>query len=304
MLVVIAAFLLALHAPHVAAATTVVTTVSFLSYPAYLEQVECVKLCLWHVSAVDDLIVQIGCSSPWVNECFCKAELASSASSFLSGCVASRCTAPSTAPAVTSALSAYNEYCSTNGLPIPVVASIQSYPAYVSQSSCVQECVWSPSRSSFDDLMPGMGCGPPWDNACLCNADLASTAGAFLSTCVASKCSVGDDAPQVTAAIGLHGSYCSAAGLPIPLALATAQTTSTELSQSTGGPTTGPTSGHLPTETAAATEQSNASEHPPAETAPATEQSNASEHLPAKTAPATEQSNGKRSRDSGRGGCG
>jgi hypothetical protein len=251
---VIAAFFLALHSLHVAAATTAITTVSFLSYPAYLEQVECVKLCLWHVSALDDLIAVIGCSPPWVNECFCKAELASSASSFLSGCVASRCTAPSTAPAVTSALLAYNEYCSTNGLPIPVVASIQSYSAYVSQSSCVQDCVWSPSSS--DDLMPGMGCGPPWDNECLCNADLASTAGAFLSTCVASKCSVEADAPQVTAAIGLHGSYCSAAGLPIPLALATAQTTSTELSQSTGGPTTGPTSEHLPAETAAATGQS------------------------------------------------
>ena len=157
---VIAAFLLALHVLHVAAAATV-TTVSFLSYPAYLEQVECVKLCLWQVRTLDDLIAAIGCSPPWVNECFCKAELASSASSFLSGCVASRCTAPSTAPAVTSALAAYNEYCSANGLPIPVVASIQSHSAYVSQSSCVQDCVWSPSHSSVDDLMPGMGCGPP-----------------------------------------------------------------------------------------------------------------------------------------------
>ncbi|KAK4156176.1 hypothetical protein C8A00DRAFT_12857 [Chaetomidium leptoderma] len=239
-------FLLSFRALHVQAAVSV----SFSSYSAYVEQRDCVKLCLWHVSALDDLIAMIGCSPPWVNECFCNAELASSASDFLSACVASRCAAPKTAPAVTSALSAYNDYCSANGFSIPTIASIQSYSAFVSLSSCAQQCVWNSAHSSSADLMPAIGCQVPWDNACLCNSAVASTAGAFLSACVASRCSADTDAPQVTEAISVHGAYCSAAGLPIPMAVVTTQGTSTE-SQSREVASTRP-----PTVTAAASGQS------------------------------------------------
>ena len=200
--------------------------VSFSSFPAYLDQRDCVKLCLWHVNALDDLIAVIGCSPPWVNECFCLPELASSAADFLSNCVASRCTAPKTAPAVTSALSAYNNYCSSNGYYVPTVASIQSYSAYVSQPDCVQKCVWDPAHLPSADLMPAIGCSAPWDNSCLCNTALVGTAGTFLSTCIASKCSTGVDAPQVTDALSLYDAYCSAAGLPLSIAAVNAQITS------------------------------------------------------------------------------
>ncbi len=215
--------------------------VSFSSFPAYLDQRDCVKLCLWHVNAVDDLIAVIGCSPPWVNECFCLPELASSAADFLSNCVASRCTAPRTAPAVTSALSAYQSYCHSNGYFVPTVASIQSYSAYVSQPNCVQQCVWNSAHLPSDDLMPAIGCSAPWDNSCLCNTARLDTAGTFLSTCIASKCSTGVDAPQVTNAISLYGAYCSAAGLPLPIA-AVIQTTTTSMSTESrlmGSTTTG-----------------------------------------------------------------
>jgi hypothetical protein len=216
--------------------------VSFSSYPAYLEQRDCAKLCLWHVSALDDLIAVIGCSPPWVNECFCLPELASSAADFLSGCVASRCTSPRTAQVVTSAVSAYNNYCSSNGFSIPTIASIQSYSAYVSQPNCIQQCLWNSAHLSSDDLMPAIGCDAPWDNACLCNTALVSTARAFLSTCIASKCSTSVDAPQVTNALSVYGAYCSAAGLPLAIPTVPARTTGESTrSRTTGSTIAGPT---------------------------------------------------------------
>ncbi len=236
MSVAVVLFLLTFRVLRIEAAVPV----SFSSFPAYLDQRDCVKLCLWHVNALDDLIAVIGCSPPWVNECFCLPELASSAADFLSSCVASRCTAPRTAPAITSALSAYNSYCSYNGYSVPTVASIQSYSAYVSQPNCVQQCVWNPAHLPSDDLMPAIGCSAPWDNSCLCNTALAGTAGTFLSTCIASKCSTGVDAPQVTDALSLYDGYCSAAGLPLSIAAVNIQTTSTSTeNRSTGSTTTG-----------------------------------------------------------------
>lgn len=239
MSVAVLLLVLASRALHVANAAV---PVSFSSYPAYLEQRDCAKLCLWHVSALDDLIAAIGCSPPWVNECFCLPELARSAADFLSDCVASRCTSPRTAQAVTSAVSAYNNYCSSNGFSIPTIASIQSYSAYFSQPNCVQRCLWNSAHLSSDDLMPAIGCDAPWDNSCLCNTTLVSTAGAFLSTCVASKCSTSVDAPQVISALSVYGAYCSAAGLPIPVVTVPAQTTGeSTMPRSTGNTVAGPT---------------------------------------------------------------
>ncbi|KAK4132044.1 hypothetical protein BT67DRAFT_444165 [Trichocladium antarcticum] len=203
--------------------------VSFSSYPSYLEQLKCVKVCLWEVGSLDDLIAGIGCSPPWVNECFCNPELARSAAGFLATCVASRCTIATTAPAITSAQSAYNKYCSDNDFSIPALASIKSYSAYLSQPDCVQKCLWdSPEAAGLPDhdgdLMPAVGCHAPLDNACLCNATLAGTASSFLSGCVASRCATTVEAP-VTAALSVHRAYCSSAGLPLP---AVVETTSTD----------------------------------------------------------------------------
>jgi hypothetical protein len=198
-------------------------SVSIISYDPYNGQTECAKRCLWHAGALDDLIAAIGCSTPWTNECFCQPDLASSASEFLSGCVANQCTTPKTGQAVTRAVSVYNNYCSANGFSIPTAASIKSYSAYASQPDCVQQCLWH--VGALDDLMPAIGCDAPWDNSCLCNSALATSAAAFLSTCVASRCSTGTDAPPVTDAISVHVAYCSSAGLPIPVAVAATTTT-------------------------------------------------------------------------------
>jgi hypothetical protein len=100
------------------------TSVSVRDSTPYLNQRECAKQCIWHVGATDDLIVALGCSSPWVNECYCRADLAPSGSSFLTRCVSSRCSEEKTGVDVGMAVSVWNGYCSDAGMPISVAAAL------------------------------------------------------------------------------------------------------------------------------------------------------------------------------------
>ncbi|CCC07822.1 unnamed protein product [Sordaria macrospora k-hell] len=106
--------------------------ISIFSYTPYLRQRECVKDCIWHSgSTATDLIIALGCSGPWVNECYCKGngnengnrnyEHATTASSFLRSCVAESCRTPSADDLVTSGFSVYNEYCAKAGMAIPSI---------------------------------------------------------------------------------------------------------------------------------------------------------------------------------------
>ncbi|KAK4200222.1 hypothetical protein QBC40DRAFT_327095 [Triangularia verruculosa] len=194
--------------------------ISVESFPPFLEQRDCVKLCLWHTSASDDLVVAIGCSKPWVNECLCQRELASKASSFVSKCVASRCGSPKEADgsggAITRALGVYNDYCATNGMSIPTVASIKSFNGYLALPECARLCLWHAGQVE-DDLMPNMGCGEPWDNGCMCdrqnNESRVSRGKDFVTGCVASRCGTRQAQDGlVTEALGVWGSYCGSAG--------------------------------------------------------------------------------------------
>ena len=197
--------------------------VSISKFSPYLEQRACVKSCIW-AGGFSDLVSRIGCNSPRVNECYCQFEAASTASWFLSGCVARACATTSDAQIVTSACSVYGAYCAANNLPIPTVASI-NYSEYLSMPTCVRDCLWHAGQDT-DDLMPNMGCRAPWDNGCLCNATLARTGSAFISTCVASRCGAPTNGMQVTSALSVHEDYCSSAGLPLhPVAAGTATAT-------------------------------------------------------------------------------
>ncbi|KAK3393521.1 hypothetical protein B0H63DRAFT_458409 [Podospora didyma] len=219
-------------------------SVSIASYSGFSGRRACVKDCLWHqqdaasdatltATAAADLIAAIGCSPPWVDACYCLPEQASTASSFLSSCVANRCDAKTIA-AVTSAIELYRGYCSAVGSPIPVVASITAFAAYRSQPDCVQLCLWH-AQQTVDDLMPAMGCGDPWANDCLCDVSRLGTATTFLSTCVASRCVAPVTAPEVTSAVSVYGAYCSSAGLPLSLAAVAGSSSSS--SSGTGIPT-------------------------------------------------------------------
>jgi len=227
------------------AAVQAAVPVSVKSYSAYLEQPECVKNCLWQGGAADDLVWYVGCSEPFVNECYCRPEQAGTASRFLSECATASC--GQAGPALTSAISVYRGYCSGAGFSIPTVATIISMPAFQSQIDCVQMCIWHAGQT-VDDLMPAMSCGEPWDNDCLCDAARMKTVGNdFLSTCVASRCSTATTAPLVTSALSVHSAYCSSAGLPLPAPAVSATSSATKTASSTAtGSGTRPDDGEPP----------------------------------------------------------
>ncbi|KAK4174535.1 hypothetical protein QBC36DRAFT_38426 [Triangularia setosa] len=227
--------------------------IAISTFPLFLEQRDCVKLCLWHTATGETgyLAAAIGCSKPWVNECFCQRELASKASSFISTCVASRCGSPKEdAPsngAVTRALGVYNTYCAENGLPIPTVASIKSFDGYLAMPECARLCLWHAGQSE-DDLMPNMGCGEPWDNGCLCdrenNEERVSRGKGFVTGCVASRCGTRQAQDGIVSeALGVWGTYCGSAGLSLAAI--------TEGATSILVPTTGTTAGPLQTDSQA-----------------------------------------------------
>jgi len=97
-------------------------TLSIASANDYLVSRNCVKDCLWSDGGwVGSLI---GCGSPYYNQCYCNANLASSATSYLSSCAIKYCTSE---PDATSAVKVYAGYCSIAGYPIGEVnAAIQT----------------------------------------------------------------------------------------------------------------------------------------------------------------------------------
>ncbi|ORY60976.1 uncharacterized protein BCR38DRAFT_412078 [Pseudomassariella vexata] len=196
----------ALLVPTIQAANTVTITAD----TQYNSQRDCVKQCLGSGEATGDFLPALGCTSPYLNTCFCRSSNANLASSFLSTCIATQCketVATSPAPALSRALSLYNTYCASAGFPIPTVASLVRHSAYLDQPSCVQLCLWHPNQVT-DDLMPNMGCGEPWVNGCLCSTGLATKASSFLSACVASRCGKPTTGPDVGAAVGAFDGYC------------------------------------------------------------------------------------------------
>lgn len=88
------------------------STVSIVSVQPYLEQRSCVQFCLWHPGGDDDLAPFLKCTSPWLNACYCRNDLASSVSSFLTSCVNQGCSSHS--EDFDRAVSVYHGYCSSN----------------------------------------------------------------------------------------------------------------------------------------------------------------------------------------------
>ena len=86
-------------------------TVSIVSEAGYISQRGCSQNCVWHVGVDDDLIAYLGCSNNagWQNSCYCRADLASSASYFLTSCVNKACS--TNAVDLQAAVSAYRSYC-------------------------------------------------------------------------------------------------------------------------------------------------------------------------------------------------
>ncbi|ORY12633.1 hypothetical protein BCR34DRAFT_290643 [Clohesyomyces aquaticus] len=93
-----------------------IVTASIQKDPGYLLQKDCVKSCIFNGWGVKDLMPGIGCSSPFANECLCRADQESPASKYLTTCVNSSCGTSATADLVR-AVSVYDGYCSGAGYP-------------------------------------------------------------------------------------------------------------------------------------------------------------------------------------------
>ncbi|KAH8654981.1 hypothetical protein BGZ60DRAFT_418169 [Tricladium varicosporioides] len=88
-------------------------TVSIKSAADYLVARGCVQGCLW--TGNSEIVYEIGCGSPYYNQCYCNLDQASLAVSFLSSCVPKSCS--NNGPDVATAVSVYKGYCSVAGYP-------------------------------------------------------------------------------------------------------------------------------------------------------------------------------------------
>jgi hypothetical protein len=88
-------------------------TVSIKSAADYLVARACVQGCVW--TGDSEILYEIGCPSPYYNQCYCDLDQASSATSFLSSCIPTSCS--NNGPDVATAVSVYMNYCSSAGYP-------------------------------------------------------------------------------------------------------------------------------------------------------------------------------------------
>jgi len=80
----------------------------------------CGQWCLGGVYENGGIPWQLQCGSPIENECFCRADLVSEATSYLSSCIMSGC---SNSNDVTSGMECYTGYCSTALAPVQAPAT-------------------------------------------------------------------------------------------------------------------------------------------------------------------------------------
>ena len=137
------------------------STVSIMSAQPYLEQRSCVQFCLWHPGENDDLAPFLDCTSPWLHSCYCRNDLASSASSFLTSCVNQGC--PSHSEDFRRAVSVYDGYCSSNAPAtnaatptndgVVTTATVRVVTTVISSSSVVNGAASRALSEYFRDLV-------------------------------------------------------------------------------------------------------------------------------------------------------
>ncbi|KEF54443.1 uncharacterized protein A1O9_09610 [Exophiala aquamarina CBS 119918] len=104
-----------------ATASSLTATVSVNEDAAWITERSCGQKCVWidsgHIGApYPDIVMHLNCGSPYLNACFCRSDFGTSATTFLSSCVSSRCESDGINDYGTelfSALSIYSNYCST-----------------------------------------------------------------------------------------------------------------------------------------------------------------------------------------------
>ena len=82
----------------------------------------CGKSCLWE-SDQYWVGVPLGCAKPWVDDCFCRLDLATVVSSHATSCLRTLCTMGAPENDISSFLGLYNGYCARNGYTLTAAAA-------------------------------------------------------------------------------------------------------------------------------------------------------------------------------------
>ena len=104
------------------------------------------------------------------------------------------------------------------------VVSIRDELPFKALRECAADClVWN----SSGDLIGKLGCKYPYQNDCLCRADLGGVATKHLSSCGTTRCTVGPPDGDISSALSIYNSYCLANGYEVTKAQAQAAPTGT-----------------------------------------------------------------------------
>jgi hypothetical protein len=85
-------------------------SITIFTQPAYIQQRDCVKLCFFCMTSCPTVWGAVGCAEALIDDCVCRNDLWSIASSFFTTCISTRCGTTVTND-LASALSLYNGYC-------------------------------------------------------------------------------------------------------------------------------------------------------------------------------------------------
>ncbi|KAK6338935.1 hypothetical protein TWF696_009736 [Orbilia brochopaga] len=105
--------------------------VSVISDADYKTARPCIQTCIWYNGALgrggnsgfQDVGKALGCGQMPINACYCSDRLTATATSYFSQCISSLCTAITDPADLSSALSIYGRYCSTNQVAAAVTSN-------------------------------------------------------------------------------------------------------------------------------------------------------------------------------------
>jgi hypothetical protein len=120
-------------------------SVSIQSQPYYQQQRDCAQGCLFTDHDIVGIDIYLGCQYPALNDCYCRNDLASSASFHITSCLtANSCTATSDLPI---AVSAYNNYCQSVSAEDGIAAASTTTSAVSGNNGVSQTTTLAPNLS-------------------------------------------------------------------------------------------------------------------------------------------------------------
>ncbi|KAK5045525.1 hypothetical protein LTR84_009143 [Exophiala bonariae] len=105
----------------------------------------------------------------------------------------------------------------TTASSLTATVSVNEDVAWITERACGQKCVWIDSGhigAPYPDIVMHLNCGSPYLNACFCRSDFGTSATAFLSSCVSSRCEsdgINDYGTELFSALSIYSNYCSTA---------------------------------------------------------------------------------------------